>query len=61
MQNYSNWETAVVDTIAGALEISHSDASGMVEAQPFHMQQSWGKGMDAQQTSIKILAAAQVG
>jgi hypothetical protein len=47
MQNYSNWETAVVDTIAGALEISHSDASGMVEAQPFHMQQSWGKGMDA--------------
>jgi hypothetical protein len=61
MQNYLNWETAVVDALAGALEISHSDVSGMVEAQPFHMQQSWGKGLGAQQTSIKILAAAQTG
>jgi hypothetical protein len=61
MQNYLNWETSVVDALAGALEVSHSDASGMVEAQPFHMQQSWDKGMDAQQVSTKILAAAQAG
>lgn len=57
--NYSDWEGAVVEAVAEAMAISHSDASGVVEAQPFCMQQSWGKGLDAQQTATKILAAAQ--
>ncbi|WP_339534767.1 hypothetical protein [Pseudomonas hunanensis] len=56
---YFEWEGAVTDAVAEALQVSRSDASGIVEAQPFYMQQSWGKGMDAQQTAAKILAAAQ--
>lgn len=42
-----------------AVSIRHSDASSVVGALPFYMQQSWGKVMDAQQTATKILAAAQ--
>lgn len=57
---YFEWEGAVTEAVAEALQVSLSDASGVVEAQPFYMQQSWGKGMDAQQTAAKILAAAQV-
>lgn len=55
----SEWETSVIEVVAEALGIGYSDASGVVEAQPFYMQQSWGKGLDAQQTAAKILAAAQ--
>lgn len=56
---YFEWEGAVIEAVAESMAISHSDATGVVEAQPFYMQQSWGKGMDAQQTAAKILAAAQ--
>ncbi|MBP3998300.1 hypothetical protein [Pseudomonas koreensis] len=56
---YFEWEGAVTQAVADALKVSRSDASGIVEAQPFYMQQSWGKGMDAQQTAAKILSAAQ--
>lgn len=56
---YYEWEAAVTEAVAEAMAISHSDASGIVEAQPFYMQQSWGKGMDAQQTATKILSAAK--
>lgn len=56
---YFEWEGAVIEVVAESMAISHSDAAGVVEAQPFYMQQSWGKGMDAQQTATKILAAAQ--
>lgn len=56
---YSEWEEAVVEAVAEVLEISCSDASGVVEAQPFYMQQSWGGGLSAQQAAAKILAAAQ--
>lgn len=56
---YFEWEGAVTKAVAEAMGISHSDASGVVEAQPFYMRQSWGKGMDTQQTAAKIIAAAQ--
>lgn len=56
---YFEWEGAVTEAVATGLQVSHADASGIVDAQPFYMQQSWGKGMDAQQTATKILAAAQ--
>lgn len=56
---YFDWEGAVVEAVADALQVSHSDASGIVEAQPFYMQQSWGKGLDPQQAAVKILSAAQ--
>lgn len=56
---YSEWEGAVTDEVADALHVSRSEASGIVEAQLFYMQQSWGAGVDAQRTAAKILAAAQ--
>lgn len=56
---YFEWEGAVVEAVADALQVSHSDASGIVEAQPFYMQQSWGKGLDAQQTAAKVIESAQ--
>ena len=56
---YFEWEAAVVERVAEALGISHSDASGVVEAQPFYMQQSWGKGLDVEKTATKILEAAK--
>lgn len=59
MSGYNVWEEAVTQQIAVTLEVSYSDASSVVEAQPFYIQQSWAKGMDAQQTAEKILAEAQ--
>ncbi|GKQ28713.1 hypothetical protein PSTH68_04360 [Pseudomonas syringae pv. theae] len=56
---YFEWEGAVTEAVAEILAISHSDAAGIVEAQPFYMQQSWGKGMDAQLAAAKIMDAAQ--
>lgn len=60
---YFEWEGAVTEAVTEAvaelMAISNSDAAAIVEAQPFYMQQSWGKGMDSQQTAVKILAAAQ--
>lgn len=56
---YFEWEGAVIEAVADSMAIGHSDAEGVVEAQSFYMQQAWGKGMDAQQTAAKILAAAE--
>jgi hypothetical protein len=56
---YFEWEGAVTEAVAEALAISHSDAAGIVEAQLFCMQQSWGKSMDAQLTAAKIVDSAQ--
>ncbi|MDP4573486.1 hypothetical protein Q8O96_30920 [Pseudomonas sp. LPH60] len=55
---YFEWEGAVAEAVAETMAISHSDASGIVEAQPFYMQQSWGMGMDARQTAARIIEAA---
>ncbi|WP_421526902.1 hypothetical protein [Pseudomonas brenneri] len=57
--SYTAWEGEVVEIVAEALQVSRSDASGVVEGQPFCMQQSWGKGMNAQQTATKLLVEAQ--
>ena len=56
MSEYDQWESAVVQAVADNLGISVSDASGVVEGQPFYVQQSWGKALDATQTAAKILA-----
>lgn len=55
----SEWETSVIEAVAEALDVGYSDAAGVVEAQPFYMQQSWGMDLDVKQTAEKILAAAR--
>ncbi|WP_442117189.1 hypothetical protein [Pseudomonas sp. W22_MBD1_FP4] len=59
MGSYYEWESAVVQFVADELEVPYSDASAVVEGQPFYMQQSWGKAMDAKETAAKVLAAAR--
>jgi hypothetical protein len=56
---YFEWEGAVIEAVAESMAISHSDAVGVVEAQLFYMQQSWGKGMDAALAAAKVIEAAQ--
>lgn len=54
---YTTWEEALTQLIADSLEASFSDAAGVVEGQPFYIQQSWTKGMSPEETCTKILAA----
>lgn len=58
MSGYTEWEEAVTEQVADTMEVSYSDAAGVVEGQPFYMQQSWAKGMDALKTAEKIVAEA---
>jgi hypothetical protein len=55
---YFEWEGAVTQAVAEIMAISYSAASGIIKAQPFFMQQSWGKGMDAQTTAARVVEAA---
>jgi hypothetical protein len=56
MSSYTVWEEAVTQQIAATLQADYSDAAGVIEAQSFYLQQSWGKGMDEFQTAAKIMA-----
>lgn len=53
-RNYAEWEMEVTQTLADKLGIDYGDASGIVEAQPFYMQQSWTKGLSASETADVI-------
>lgn len=53
-KNYVEWEREVTQTLADKLGIDYGDASGIVEAQPFYMQQSWTKGLSAEETADVI-------
>ncbi|WP_196304615.1 hypothetical protein [Pseudomonas brassicacearum] len=55
---YYEWEGAVTEAVAMAMGVSHCAATGVVEALPFYMQQSWGKGMDEHLTAAKVIEAA---
>lgn len=57
---YSRWEEEVIELISIALEISYSDASGVVEAQPFYMAQAWGQRRTSAEAAGKVLAASGV-
>ncbi|MFJ2456672.1 hypothetical protein ACIOWK_34075 [Pseudomonas protegens] len=52
---YSAWEGEVIQFVADDLDISFSDATGIVLGQPFYVQQSWGKGMSSRETADKVL------
>jgi hypothetical protein len=53
-RDYVEWETEVTQILADKLDIDYGDASGIVEAQPFYLQQSWTKGLSAEQTADVI-------
>ncbi|MBF8164313.1 hypothetical protein [Stutzerimonas frequens] len=56
MSSYSQWEEAVTQRVAETSQITYSEAAGLVEGQPFALQQAWGLGLDANQTADKLLA-----
>jgi len=58
--NYDEWEGVVIDKIEEFCEVSRSDAQGIVEAQPFYMQQCWAKGMTGEETARFIDARSVV-
>lgn len=55
MSSYTQWEGNITELVAEDLQVSYGDAAGVIEAQSFCMQQSWCRGMDAKQTSERIL------
>lgn len=58
--NFAEWEGEVTRHIEELLEVPTSDAQGIVEAQPFIMQQAWGEGFDPVETAARIKKAAVV-
>lgn len=56
--DYATWERAVTDAIINKLEVSNSDAQGIVEAQEFTMKQAWGVALDPDATADKVIAAS---
>lgn len=59
MLGFIEWETAVVEELAETIQVSYSDASGIVESQPRCTQELWSKGVDPKTAAGKILAEAQ--
>lgn len=54
-QTHSEWEGEVTQFVADGLEICYSDAAGIVEGQPFYVQQAWDKGLNSRETADKVL------
>jgi hypothetical protein len=53
--DYTNWENVVTNEIERTLEITHSDAQGLVEANDFVLAQQWSAGTDAKEAARFIL------
>lgn len=56
-QTFDAWEMAIILKVEKDLNVSNSDASGIVDAQSFLTAQSWGKGLSAEQTADLIIYA----
>lgn len=59
LSEHTRWEGDVIDAVADKLEITYSDATGVVLAQPFYMAQAWSKGLDAKETAQKIIMESE--
>jgi hypothetical protein len=58
--NFAEWEGEVTRHIEELLEATTSDAQGIVEAQPFIMQQAWGEGIPPAEAAARVKKAAVV-
>lgn len=59
MTDYTSWEGEVINAVASSLEITYSDATGIVGAQPFCMAQSWSKSLDANTAAEHVIAVSE--
>lgn len=57
MTQRNKWEEQITEILAEKMDVDFSDASGIVEAQPFIMAQSWTLGLSAADTAEKIMNA----
>lgn len=57
-QKYTDWEAAVTEQIAEGEDLTYGDAAGLLEGQPFTVQQAWTLGLEPPQAAEKIIAAA---
>lgn len=57
LSGYTLFEEQVTQLIEQHIEVTRSDAQGIVEANNFTMITSWGKGETAEQTAQKIINA----
>jgi hypothetical protein len=60
VNSYANWESDVFDEISDTLNITFSDAQGIVMANEFYLTQSWGKGLDAKETASLIIQKSKM-
>lgn len=51
---FSEWEGEVTRQLEERLEVSTSDAQGIVEAQSFVMRQAWGEGLAPAETAERV-------
>ena len=58
-QSHDEWESSVAAKVAEKLDISHSDAESLVDAQSFAMQQSWGRGHSVDEAAQAVIAAGK--
>lgn len=59
MNSRTAWEGDVIDIVAEALEVTHSDATGIVDAQAFRMAQAWARGDGAKAAAESVIAEGE--
>ena len=55
---YSEWEDEITAIVEVDLELTRSDAQGIVEAQSFVMSQCWGKGLLPKESADCVVKAS---
>ena len=61
MTNRNNWENEIIQAISTELNCSISDSAAIVEANPFYLNQSWGKGLSSEEAANVIINMSKVG
>jgi hypothetical protein len=59
MQNessFDDWEDEITTVIESQFQTTRSDAQAIVEVHAFTLSQCWAKGMNAEDTALKIIA-----
>ena len=56
----TTWEGTIYDIIEQKLDVTRSDAQGIVDGQDWILNQSWGKNLSAEKTAKLIIDAAVV-
>lgn len=57
-QNYTQWEGDVINLVAHNMEMTYSDATGVVDVESFAMRQAWSLGLNAEDAAKKVEASS---